>query len=347
MKRIALLFLFGLIAGYALEGCAATSPPMPGLTKPEVADKAKVTGSAFGEVGAEARLCRYFPLKVIPWVELNYPPCMLDEIVFGLQTWRDSCLAYAGIVSTMPGKASLFTTLKALVPNMRIIPGLKTMDLLPQFDNVEGWRNVAAEVRLIVAGEPMTAAHIPIVLLENEKAMKSYVDGTQTIDLALLASGLKLLPTGVEYWWNPSIFGFQQVTQDRNAAVCEVVAKTLSRFRFVNLRYQGRGAVEDRWRKFADARLQALSRLPTIPKLYFYGPGHGDNFWLDEEVGVPLNLVLDKWGPGAEVIIYPGVVRFAEAAKSLTFEIRQALTVQIRKLPSAAPKATSAPFTEK
>lgn len=249
-------------------------------------------------------------VKIIPWVEDNYAQYD-DRVVEGLRIWRK--VADTAIVSTMPGRAALYPKLRERVPGMRIIPGLKTMDLLPRFDSVKGWRRVAEEVSAILA-----AGGERVVLLENEVAIKAFVDGAQPLNLDRLRQGLALLPGDVAYLWYPSIYGHEQDKRSRCAEVCRVVAETLLNVRLLDQRYQGRRAVSDRARIAADAILKSISRRPTLPMLYFYGSEHSYTFWRDEQVHEALGYVRKDWGDEADVVLYPGLKRWVEAARSLS-----------------------------
>ena len=56
----------------------------------------------------------------------------------------------------------------------------------------------------------------------------------------------------------------------------------------------------------------------TLPMLYFYGPGHPVQFWKDEQLGQALDIIQREWGNKAEVVFYPGVKRWEEAARKLS-----------------------------
>ena len=254
-------------------------------------------------------------LRILPWVEVNYPK--YDEVAIdGLTLWRG--VASAAIVSTSPGRADLYPRLRERVPGLRVIPGLKTMALLPRFDSVEGWGRVSAEVAAFCK-----AAEESVVLLENEVAMKAYVDGTEVLDADKLRAGLSLLPQGLRYLWYPSVFG-TPAQQERNAVVCEIVQAVFKEnVRFLDQRYQGREAVRAPSRMAADRRLKGIATQATLPMVYFYGPAHPRVWWRDEELGDALGHIQQGWGEGADVVIYPGVKRWKEASAVLTERLRR------------------------
>ncbi len=252
-------------------------------------------------------------LRIIPWVEVNFPPRYVEDAVEGLRIWRK--VTDTAIVSTMPGRADLYRELRKRVPDMHIIPGLKTMDLLKRFDSVGGWRIVAKELAAIRA-----ASGERVILLDNEIAMKPYIDGVQPVNLDRLRTGLSKLPRDIDYLWYPSIFG-KDDKQRRNAEVCRVVEEVLKDVRFLDQRYQGIRAVTDRARIAADKRLKAIARKPTLPMLYFYGSDGRYVWWKDEQVHEALEHIRREWGDSADVVIYPGVKRWVEAASSISRRI--------------------------
>ena len=250
-------------------------------------------------------------LKIIPWVEDNFSK--YDETVRrGLGIW--AAVTDRAIVSTMPGRAGLFATLdkelRASGHEIRIIPGLKTMSLLDRFDSIQGWESVASEVALYDSS---------IVLLENEVAMKGYVDGEYELDREALRTGLSKLPRDVQYLWYPSIWGNDTRKRERNEVACAIVQDTLRDVRFLDQRYQGARAIDASARKKADVMLKRITKgRPTLPMLYFYGPNHPVTFWKDEQLEDALGIIKRRWDNHAEVVIYPGVKRWEDAALKLS-----------------------------
>lgn len=251
-------------------------------------------------------------LKIIPWVEANF--AKYDALVLeGLLTWRR--VTDMAIVSTMPGRASLFRELREQVPELQIIPGLKTMKLLTRFDSVHGWKSVAREVANL-----RTAAGQHIILLENEVAMKSYVDGEYELNLDNLRKGLAALPADLQYLWYPSIWG-NEIKRHRNAVVCSIVQEVLRNVRFLDQRYQGQNAVKARARIVADEMLRRIIKKPTLPMLYFYGPEYRVAFWRDDQLQEALGYIRREWSDEAEVVLYPGLKRWVDASRSLSKEL--------------------------
>jgi hypothetical protein len=243
--------------------------------------------------------------KAIPWVECNTEQkSVVDRIVAGLLIWQE--VADTAIVSTSPGHAALYATLRQRVPGMRIIPGLKTRKHLEsQFDSASGWKLVLKEVRQIMDISGDTS-----MVLENETAMKAYINGKQTVDLTALRKCLKFLPRDLEYLWYPSIFGNPD-QQIKNKVVCQVVEWALSDVRFLDQRYQSEQAVKSASRIAADKQLQAIVSKPTLLMAYFYGPAHHRRWWDDEQLPAVLELA------GRELVVYPGQKRWPEASRIL------------------------------
>lgn len=251
---------------------------------------------------ADQRIASEPPL-FIPWVELNTSnPSTVDIVVEGLLAWQK--ITDTAIVSTVPGKESLYRVLRKRVPGMRIIPGIKTTPLLSRFDSVEGWENVSRSVRyaLKCAGENE-------ILLENETAFLRVRRGEESVNLQNLRRGLDTLPAGIKVIWYPSIVGRSQAMLTRYEDVCKIVVDVLDA-RFVDHSVDGHKSLGNRWREKAQHRLDALSNQPTIPILYCYGDSR---WWRDEQLVEVLGSVTKD-----QVILYPGIKRWAQAARSIS-----------------------------
>ena len=253
-------------------------------------------------------------LRIVPWVEC----CLTNQFertVEGLLIWQTA--TDTAIVSTSRGHAYFYTELRARVPGMRIIPGLKTCYDLERFDSVDGWEAIARELAEIQAtsGER-------VVLLENEMALEPYVAGNESLDFEQLRAGLELLPPGLEYIWRPSIFEpsiGDGLGPERSALVCELVEEVLADVRFEEQRYCSTQAVHDPLRIAAKQRLDAIASKPTLPMQYFMGVrDDGYVWWLDEEVHVALSYIRQDWGEDADAVLYTGIDRWVEGAESLT-----------------------------
>lgn len=252
------------------------------------------------------------PLKIIPWVELNY--ARNDEYcIKGLLAWKG--LTDTAIVSTRPGRAALYSKLRERVPGMRIIPGLKPngagIDLLPSFDSVAGWKKIAEEVSAMCKTSGQR-----VVLLDNEVAIKRYRMGKQKIELDRLRAGLEYLPKDVVIIWYPSIHSHTTEVQKRYADVCRVVADVCD-VQFTDRSTETPAALEDLWLQRARRTLESMSSRPTLPMLYAYAKDSGIIHWPDAQIPDAFEYIRKEWGEGAEVIIYPGMRRWGEAARSI------------------------------
>ncbi len=254
-------------------------------------------------------------LKVIPWVELNYS--VFDEqVIEGLLIWQN--VADTAIITTRPGRADLYTKLRERLPEMRIIPGLKSMHLLDRFDSVEGWRSIAQEIAAI-----RDASGEQVFLLENEVALHDWVMGMETLDMDLLAEALATLPTDVQYLWRPSVYWFIAGDEgvERLAQVCRVAEDVLEDVRFVDQRFNARVNVNSQVYTAAQTLLESITSKSTPTLQYYYGPDYELEWWKDNEVLDALSYVRQDRGSGAEVLIYPGIERWVEAAAALTGQL--------------------------
>ncbi len=254
--------------------------------------------------------------KIIPWIEVNAGTTRaIDSAAAGLRRWMD--VTDTAIVSTVRGGARIYPMLRDRVPGMRIIPGLKTNDLLKRFDSKKGWTAVVREIQAIRA-----AGGEDTVLLENESAIRAYLDGAYEIDAGLLKESLELIPKDLRIIWYPGVVGESEATQDRAELLCRAAQATLD-VRFTDLSFSSPAAVRYRWSRLGRQRLERLAKAPLIPLLYFYGPG--SKWWQDEQFHEALDHCGDNW-----VIIYPGAKRWRQAARILSKEL-------VRSTPKARP----------
>jgi len=259
-------------------------------------------------------------LQIIPWVECNWPDVpvapeqpssltVLEHVAAGLEAWEP--ITTTAMVSTLPGNAAIYAELQARLREVQIIPGLKTQNLLVPFDSAAGWAQVAAEVRTLLEMSDERR-----IVLDHEAALRPFVLGRQIVNLTRLREGLGLLPRDVQYVWHPSLYWFVagEAGYRRLLIICRLVDECLPDVRWVDQRYCASDtAHNDRYRQAA-IDLGALVRGPTMPILYFLGDDYGYTWWADDQVGEALGQIESTWGPGAEVIIYPGVRHWAAAA---------------------------------
>lgn len=259
--------------------------------------------------------------KIIPWLELNDNRAASGRLaVDGLKEW--SKITDTAIISTIPGLAVLYEFLCEEVPNMRIIPGVKTNDVLPdRFDDVAGWAKIAKELAHMAE---LTGSKT--LVLENESALAKYRLGQQSIDWAMFRTCLAQLPRDLTIWWYPAVVGENDLEQERMELVCTSVATNCDNVVFVD---QSRGGwrVDYHWSMEARKRLEAVVANSTngasiLRIQYFYGPKK-PQYWQDEQVHEALRVA------GSDpVIIYPGAVRWVEAAKVFVAALSTSLGVK-------------------
>jgi len=98
--------------------------------------------------------------------------------------------------------------------------------------------------------------------------------------------------------------------------------------RFTDRSAEAPEALEDMWLQRAHATLMSISSKPTLPMLYAYAEDSGVRHWPDSEMPTALEYVRAEWGDGAEVIIYPGIERWIEAARALSAYIAKPCSPQ-------------------
>jgi hypothetical protein len=270
------------------------APPAP-PARPATADVRGGDDDAAREAGAAAAP------KLVPWLELNDEnPRTVDSAVQGLLVWRR--VTDTALVSTTPGHAGVYAKLRARVPNMRILPGLKTYTLLPRPDSVEGWREVAAEIRRLVAetGERT-------VLLENETALKECLDGKMTIDDERFRAALRTIPPDVTILWYPAIHSGNAAKNRRSETICRIVAESC-RVQFTDLGRATPRTAAEKWTKASRETMRAISTRPAVPILYCCG----DGYWSYSQIPP----AAAECG-AAEVLVFPGASRWRDAAEAL------------------------------
>ena len=241
--------------------------------------------------------------RLIPWIEVNKREAV-DAAVAGLLEW--SHIADTAIVTTVPGELDIYDEISGRVPELQIIPGLKTNDLLRKgFDNMEGWERIGHKLE-----DMAQRCGSDTVVLENESAVRKYGLGNETLDWDTFRKAMEELPRDREIIWYPAITGADDESQNRMQKLCCAVVKHHPRVTLVDRGFSNPAAVRWNWSKEARLRL-ALIGAPTIPMLYFYGPD--EDYWQDEQI----HKALEHVKKAAEVIIYPGAARFEDAAKGI------------------------------
>jgi hypothetical protein len=239
--------------------------------------------------------------RLIPWIEVNNDRTgVVDSAVAGLKEW--AALTDQAIVTTVPGKLSIYDELRMRLLALQIIPGLKTNDALTRFDDVDGWKRVSIQLSGI-------AQYVgsDTVVLENESAVGKFGLGDEILDWDLFRKAMEYLPKGLRIIWYPGITGNADEKQDLMTNLCMAVVEVHGNVTLVDRSYGRPAAVKWHWSKEARKRLDSIGA-PTIPMQYFYGPDK--SYWQDNQIRKALGYVADA----PEVIIYPGAERFKEAA---------------------------------
>ncbi len=246
--------------------------------------------------------------RLVPWVEANIADdAQIQYVADGLRVWR--YVTDTAVVSTGPGKAELFSRLRAAVPGSRLIPGLKTSPRLVPLgaDSLLGWQLVALDIDELIA-----ATGENHVLLENETAFEAYLVHGARLDLGRLREALAALPPNVDLYWYPgvSVQGDAQVRQ-RSRELTAVVAGAV-RCRFVDLSY-----ADPSWREWPPSILarQEIARLSNrVPVPLLYVGVIGDwQYWDEVDIRTALRDLRDY--PAA--LVYPGLARWIESAEAL------------------------------
>jgi len=246
--------------------------------------------------------------RILPWVEVYVGS---DEgvniVITGLLEWRK--ITDTAIVSVDPGQTSFFSELKEPLPDMRIIPGVKTSPLFGrrQFDSVEKWGEMAEEVRAACEASGQQR-----FLFENESALFDYYHDEHELDLDSLRVGLNELPKDVQYLWYPSVAGGGE-TLERYARLCEVVEEVLD-VRFIDhASLNAPQHVNQPGTLTAVARLESIAQNPTIPLIYCCG----DRWWPADRIPEALEFARLKWGDATEAIVYPGQALWVQRAQEM------------------------------
>lgn len=280
------LLLVGVVAGTVLVACAQSR---------------------------QEKLSSKTTAKIIPWIEVNiFDARRMDNAVAGLKIWAR--ITDTVIVSTEPRGGALYGRLHSQVPKLHIIPGLKTSPILSRagFDSPKGWARISKLVRAMCE-----TCETKRIVLENESAIRSYIQGESSIDFPRLREGLRLLPKDIEIIWYPAAAGTGEKL-DRYVKLLKAVEGSC-KVRFVELCYSGgprffqsRGAAR------LKARVDGVKSRSTLPLVYLDDKG---KYWTSREVADALPHFERLWGPEAQVIVYPGEKNWVGAAQSLVGQL--------------------------
>lgn len=255
--------------------------------------------------------------RIVPWIE-----CAVGDddnlalIVNGISSWQN--ITDTAIVSAAVSQVTVYSSLKAAHPSMDIVPGLKTSSALYAmalavddrgFDSVEGWRVAGASIR-----EMMSRTGQSIILLENETAMKEYVDGVVSLDFDRLREGLRQLPQEATYLWYPSAAGRDELLQ-RYLDVDAVVEEVLDVQFIDHASLWGPSEVDTSGTINAITHLVAVADRPTVPMILAL---NRDPWWPDVEVPWAIEYVESKWGSTSWTILYTGQAHWVDGAAAIT-----------------------------
>ena len=249
--------------------------------------------------------------EIVPWIEVNRgTPDELQNAVAGLSIWRS--VTRTAIVSTAPGGEHIYAHLRAALPDVAIIPGIKTYPRLKdgQFDSPAGWQQVARDVEQLAL--LADASH---VVLEHETALRPYWRGQAQLDADRLRESVRQLPAGIHIIWYPGMVGESERNQEIAAQIL-IAANALGRVRFLDHSLASPKSPSSRWGQLAKARLDQIASLPSIPLVYFDG---GQTYWPFQQAPAVVSRV-----QSAEVIVYPGAQRWVEAATVMSSALRRA-----------------------
>ncbi len=272
-------------------------------------------------------------LKIVPWLEVNRGT--RDEVenaVEGLLIWKD--VTDTAIVTTRIGRARMYVELKRRVPDMTIIPGLKTAGYVGysrRFDDLQGWGKIAAEVERLahVTGEKR-------VVLENETALEGkagdpskpcFWTGAAEVDFDRLKRGLRMLPAHVQVWWYPGFavsakspqlddtwYGRAENLGWAVEATCDV--------RFVVMSHAQPPERNLWWTERAQKICDRVASKPTLPIVYF-GPERG--YWPFERLE-ELLAGIDT----PEVVVYPSAHAWVAQARAFQ-QVREQVSEETRQ----------------
>lgn len=261
--------------------------------------------------------------NIAVWLEVNtLRASVVADAIAGINEWGKHPAVTTIIVSTTPGRETLFATLLPVCQGagLTLIPGIKTHQALPpvmvagetrtyrQFDDIGGWAMIADSVRLAALYAESRA-----VVLENESAIIGYVKGHVPVDPVKLAHGLRRLPDNIRILWYPTITSGYADRQARQADVLRVLLGERLNVAFFDNSIDRPRAYEGDYAKKNRASLLHLNAAGRLYRLlYCYGPG--SRFWMDEAI-VP--LIVGAVSPPDWAVLYPGAVRFKEAAESI------------------------------
>lgn len=251
-------------------------------------------------------------IKIIPWIELNRGT---DEewmtTIGGLLIWQK--ITDTAVVSTIPGNERFYRRLRYAVPDMTIIPGIKTNDAVGKgrFDWKRGWKAIADSIE-----RACETADVRICVLENETAMYPIRVGEFTPDLERFRTCIQQLPKDVELWWYPGIPGWKKDVQLRYKAICEIVDDELNvRLTDITNATPTRRRPHEGRRRSRAQMAEFVDEVP-IPMIYVGRLG-----WEYDRLPEAIELILK---PGVnEVLVYPGYAQWLTGAQNVVRRVSE------------------------
>ncbi len=260
--------------------------------------------------------------QILPWMEVNRVGSpWLDVAVEGLKHWQEVA-EYAVISSAFDG-TPIYEELNARDDlEIKIIPGLKTSSIFAdkRFDTSKQWDIVAEEVKKFTE-----ASQSDTILFEHEGAYKNHRETFGygwSVNHGKLYRSLKKLPQDINYIWYPDFIGMYSSPEvfEWHARIAVTANLAIKNIDFTDLTWQAPldfylrslpGSSSNNKLKWIKKTISGES----IPMSYFYGPG--SRWWMDEEIVTILDDNPKK------LIVYPGGVRWVDAAKIISGYIKE------------------------
>lgn len=253
------------------------------------------------------------PAIMIPWLEVNRDtPSEIDNCVQGLRIWQ--LVTQRAVVSTAPGGHTIYPKLRAAVPGVSIIPGMKTYARLRdgKFDDAAAWALVAQDMQAVAA-----AAKSKRVLLEHESALKGYWNSTYTLDVGKLTTALAQMGD-LEVIWYPGLVGESEKVQAISAAICR--AADGSGAQIVDHYAASPQALTYGWSKLAKERLNEIVTQLTMP-LAYVGKQGARMYWRYTDAQKLATMFADGHD---EWLIYPGARQWVGASIAVSLALAAA-----------------------
>lgn len=254
-------------------------------------------------------------MNVIPCFEAH-SAAVRDPLAEALCAWKAVC-SRAIVSVEQEDWAEDLLRVASTRAKMQIIPGIGTGGGLDPIDNVEGWQRLAAWINQMLR---VTGARQ--YWLDAESQLKrcdpargwgedSYWNGSQHVDQAKLAAGLRCLPRAAQCWWWPALLGTNALQRGNALALLQTLHDALASVRIVD---PSNGKPAPNWWWCTELSVMALQvcRLPTLPVAYLH---FHNRSWPLAELPDVIHAA-----HGGELILYFGetyIVQSAATAQAL------------------------------